>query len=54
MSSRMTIDPRLVELANSLVWWAGSIEAVASDVFSFCLDLDCFDCTCVCEEGGGV
>lgn len=36
------MEPILVELANSLVWWAGSIEALGA--LSFCLDLECFDC----------
>ncbi len=44
------MEPMFVELANSLVWWAGSIEAL--DTLSFCLDLECFDFV-VCVWGGG-
>ena len=44
------MEPMFVEFANSLVWWAGSIEAL--DAVSFCLDLECFDCVFVCGRGG--
>ena len=44
------MEPMFVEFANSLVWWAGSIEAL--DALSFCLDLECFDCVCLCVGGG--
>ena len=48
ISRRMTIDPALVELANSLVWWAGSTAVGAVSFLECFCACDCGVCVCVC------
>ena len=45
MRRRMTMEPMLVELARSLIWWAGSTEGTWEEA-----PLDCCFYQCVCME----
>ena len=48
MRRRMTMEPMLVELARSLIWWAGSTEGAWEEAA-----LDCCFYQRVCVLGGG-
>ena len=51
MRRRMTMEPMLVELARSLIWWAGSTEGTWEEAPLDCCFYQCV-CVCMCVYGG--